>query len=36
MAERIAYQVEGLHNSYGQREVLKGITLAIHENPRSA
>ncbi|MDF1837647.1 MAG: energy-dependent translational throttle protein EttA [Planctomycetota bacterium] len=34
MAERIVYQVENLHKFYEQREVLKGITLAFHENSK--
>ena len=34
MAERIVYQVEDLHKFYGRREVLKGITLALHERAR--
>jgi len=34
MAERIVYQVENLHKFYGQREVLKGITLAFHETSK--
>ncbi len=34
MAERIVFQVENLHKFYEQREVLKGITLAFHENSK--
>ncbi|MFT4540923.1 MAG: sulfate-transporting ATPase [Planctomycetota bacterium] len=34
MAERIVYQVENLHKFYEQREVLKGITLALHETSK--
>jgi len=34
MVERIVYQVEDLHKFYGQREVLKGITLALHESSK--
>jgi len=34
MAERIVFQVENLHKSYEQREVLKGITLAFHETSK--
>ena len=34
MAERIVYQVENLHKFYEQREVLKGITLALHETDK--
>ena len=34
MAERIVYQVEDLHKFYEQREVLKGITLALHETSK--
>ena len=34
MAERIVYQVENLHKSYEQREVLKGITMAFHESSK--
>ncbi|MFT5284257.1 MAG: sulfate-transporting ATPase [Planctomycetota bacterium] len=34
MAERIVYQVENLHKSYEQREVLKGITMAFHERSK--
>ncbi len=34
MAERIVFQVENLHKFYEQREVLKGITLALHETSK--
>lgn len=34
MAERIVYQVENLHKFYEQREVLKGITIALHETAK--
>ncbi|WP_419191175.1 energy-dependent translational throttle protein EttA [Saltatorellus ferox] len=34
MAERIVYQVENLHKFYEQREILKGITLALHETSK--
>ncbi|MFT7678609.1 MAG: sulfate-transporting ATPase [Planctomycetota bacterium] len=34
MAERIVFQVENLHKFYEQREVLKGITMALHETSK--